>query len=154
MNDSRRPPCGTLLRVGVAAVCIGSACSEPMSCDVCFTTAVAYGRVTFASGTPVIGVPVDVAVYYDACGGVSPGGSDNNQGSRVTTATGNYRRVLVSPLGEAATSCAEVVVNPNGDARWPIFRQEFDVDIALRFSPRGERPDSARLDVVVPDPSI
>jgi hypothetical protein len=135
--------------VGAFATVLVWGCSDPAGCDVCFTIAVAYGTVTGASGTAVRGVPVDVRVFQDVCGGISPGGSDNNQGSRVTTQTGEYRRILLA-LDRAVTHCARVFVNPNGDPRWPSYQQDFDVVVEFRPGMQGDPPDSVRMDVVVP----
>lgn len=151
----RRPPEGhprglslCIIGLTVASILVAG-CSDPgESCDVCFTEAVAYGRVTDAGGGPVEGVRVDVGLSAASCSDTSP--IIHSLGSFSpgwTNATGRYRSVIVSLFAPFTAACADVTANTLGDPAWSTSKKTFPT--SLEFREEGEPHDSARYDMVV-----
>jgi hypothetical protein len=119
------------------------ACATEPGCDVCTTSAVVYGRVTTATGTPVNGARVKVEAFKTTCGvgfvaaesSIPPlSGPDGSYRDRPLAGIAPFRaclRVTVTPPASSGLS-ARIVEGPEVQ-----FRDDY---------PRPN-PDSVRIDV-------
>jgi hypothetical protein len=114
------------------------ACSEPtQSCDVCLYSAIVYGRVSNAAGSPVVGASVQAGIGTRPCASEAPA----FERLGTTDPAGQYRGQVLSPV--PSPSCLKLGILREGG----IIAGGEASDV--RFNP--SRPyDSVRVDLQVP----
>jgi hypothetical protein len=122
------------------------ACSDPDPlCDICTTSAIIYGRVLDAGGSPVAGTEVLIEARRDSC--TSAEIPATSEPGLLTALDGTYRARLIAATGNF-TACPRVTVGPSGSPG-PITVDGAAVEFLPDFG-SNQRRDSVRVDVEVP----
>ena len=131
----------------IAALCASaSSCGgDPISCDVCSTDAVAFGRITDQSGSPIANAPISVHSFTEDCVDLDVRGS----GSGPTNAAGDYRLQIRSIFKPHTARCFRIIVNPEGIAGFPTGMADVPGDVEFRPGPEAAGLDSVRLDASI-----
>ena len=124
---------------------IVGACGGAADPDHTNVTAVVFGTVSQASGSPAAGARLIAYSYDRGCSGLIVGGSDwtfaDNQG---------FYRLQIRDVSRGPRSmCVGVLIAP-GPAGVADTVRITGPTLAFRLSPSGERGDSARVDVRLP----
>lgn len=111
------------------------------------TSAVVFGRILSAAGTPVVGATVSANVHGEAAN-CRPGGPGLTGGFPVTSDTaGNYRQVVTAPVAPTELCVSVRVVPPTGSGLSPAEASGSRV----RMLPNASATrDSVRVDIRVP----
>lgn len=130
------------IAIPLVAALLASACSDRVGCDVCTTSAIAYGVVRDTSGQPVSGVHVTGDALRDSCSAGTPVGWTDR--TPTTDAQGRYRALLLS-LYSPFSACLRVTAQAPSGSPW------LDTTIVgPKISFRGTAPlDSIRVDLVL-----
>lgn len=138
----------TIVETAFAIVCATAlACSldtGPRGCDICTTSAIVFGTVRSASGTPVPGARVSVEARETSCRGTQIGGED-----AIADTSGAYRVRLRSPEAPTAVCLVVTGVPPTSSG----MMSGSDTGHVVRMQPdygRDESTDSVRVDLTLP----
>lgn len=122
----------------VAAV----ACSNPVGCDPCFTSAVVYGSVTDTRVPIGPRLVISIRAYEDDCK-VSLKGF----GNAILDASGGYRTAMHSRYSNFVAVCLAVSVRDTALGLETTLDVREDLD--FRYLPSAATYDSVRLDITV-----
>lgn len=146
------------LMAALSIVLLGGCTSSirPEGCDLCTTSAIVHGRITYPDGSSVAGVQLDIQAFADSCttgfSAQSQGGTDN--GWPVTRADGSYEARPISLFGPFTARCFVLTLNPRNDARWlPKTSAQFEGALEFRDDYKGPPRDQLQLDWTLPAPS-
>lgn len=130
-------------RAAVAAA--AAACGGSSDADHDAVTAVVFGTVTLASGSPAAGARLGAFSYNEGCSGLVVGGSD----WAFTDDRGAYRLQIRDISRGPRSMCVGVLVTP-GPAGVTDTVRVTGPTLAFRLPQSGEPEDSARVDVRLP----
>ena len=130
----------------LSAVLAGASCgqSPTVGCDPCRTSAIAFGTVEYAGGTPLVRVPVLVRAYSESFGEEFRGGE-----MAYTDSPGNFRVRVSSLYAPHTAHCFRLTVNADALTGWPTETAEVQGSLDFREGERAEMMDSIRLDITV-----
>lgn len=128
---------------------------EPGGCDICTTSALMEGRITYEDGSLVSGVQLDIQAFEDSCTteltGQAWGGTDN--GWPIVAQDGSYEARPISLHGPFTARCFILTLNPRDDTRWlSRVSAEFEGELEFRQDYEGPARDRLRIDWVLADP--
>jgi hypothetical protein len=121
-----------------------AACTTEPGCDVCTTSAIVYGRVTTATGTPVAGARVRVEAFRNTCEGFASGLTNVEP---VTAVDGSYRDQSLSPAAPFR-ACLRVTAMPPAGSGLSAQTVE-GAEVQFLDDYRGRERDSVRVDVTL-----
>jgi hypothetical protein len=139
------PRFATFLSVIALTSCGGT--SDPF-CDICTTSAIVYGTVTDEAGDPVVGAPLHIDVYREACTDSDLRGGTHS-GVPRTNSAGMYTASVISLYAPFTARCFLVTLNGNADPRWPTHTSERFAELDLRSDLGNEPRDSIRFNIHV-----
>jgi hypothetical protein len=133
-------------RQHAAFVCLALAagCSDPLPGDFEVLSAIVYGAVSTAAGTPAVGARVVALAHSPECTSPAVGGSDVS----TTDRTGRYR-AAVTQISRLGPMCTEVLVLPGTSGVTDTLRVPGPV-LDFRLARRPAALDSGRVDVRLP----
>lgn len=143
-----------LLAVGTV-VLGGCGLVEPEGCDICTTSAIVEGRITYEDGSPVSGVQLDIRAFEHSCTTEpttpAKGGTDN--GWPIVANDGSYEARPISLFGPFTARCFVLTLNPRDDSRWlPRTSAEFEGELEFRADYKGPERDRLQIDWVLTNP--
>lgn len=135
-----------VLRATMAATAIAAiACSETTVPDFDPSTAIAFGRISSASGRNIAGVRTVAAGFRDNC---SDTRGNFAEGSTFTDGAGNYRAVMTNISGEVALCVGVAAVRGEGATKDSVFAK--GATVTFRRLSVTSMQDSVRVDLVLP----
>jgi hypothetical protein len=146
----RRGQLGRHAGVGVGIALAVAGCRQTVvrdGCDVCTTSAVVYGNVRDATGTPVPNVVIQIQAFASNDSGLtSPVGGTNI--TPQSDAFGAYRDQPLSPLGPFHAVVAVRATPPRTSGFLATTVSGAHVDFRSDFD--GGSRDSIQVDIVLP----
>lgn len=133
-----------LVPAAVTAIATTLGCSRGLDNDRGFISAVVYGTVTRASGSPAVGAKVASVSFLSGCAGQIVAGSEWS----ATDAQGSFR-VRLRDFASPRSMCVAVLVAP-GAAGVTDTVKVTGPTVSFRDTYRAPE-DSARIDVRLPN---
>ena len=135
-------------RLAIVLMLAVAGCSDPVGgCDPCRTTAVVFGDVRDANGSPIGSIKLHILSYLMPC----PASLFRGGESPYTDAAGHYRTLVSSLYSPHTAQCIRVFLDPSTTAGTGTDTLEFPVTLEFRIDDDRTARDSIRLDLVFPD---
>lgn len=134
----------TILALGLMMLSAG--CQSTQPCDLCSSSAVAYGRVSSSTAAPLVGLRVRAQASLDTV--TCSEASVFAEGGAAAVAGGATFVVRLVSLSTPARGCVRVSVFPVGAAADTV--RVVGGVVQFRRDDRPEPRDSLRVDISIP----